>query len=160
MNTDKAAFEGKHREVTDSTLKAHYDVYNELGSGFLESVYHGALLAALSRAGVRVAREVSLPIYFQGHLIAAFRADLIVEGKVLVELKAVQVLDRTHLKRILKYLKATLFEVALLLDFGSEPEFKRLVMENEDKRIRVEPCESAVVFIRELCYEYAYWLWV
>jgi GxxExxY protein len=146
MNTDKTEFQGKHSGVTSVVLKAYYDVYRELGSGFLESVYHSAIEAALVDAGLSLASQVEIPVYFRGKKISGFKADLVVEGLVLVELKAVHALDRTHHAQVLNYLKATALEVALLLNFGGKPEFKRFVLDNEEKKIRVVPRESVVSF--------------
>lgn len=95
MNTDKTEFAGKHSGITSVVLKAYYDVYTELGSGFLESVYHSALEAALVDAGLKFASHVPLPVYFRGKLISEFKADLVVERLVLVELKSINALDRT-----------------------------------------------------------------
>jgi GxxExxY protein len=145
MNADKARFQGKHHDVTHAILDAYFDICNVLGSGFLESVYHAALVSALTQAGLKAASQSPIPIYYRGRIIADFRADLIVEDKVLVELKAIQALDQSHMKQVLNYLKATPIEVALLLNFGTKPEFKRIVMDNEFKEIRVAPRESVVV---------------
>ena len=141
MNTDRTRFEGKHSGISDLVLKAYFSVYNELGSGFLESVYHAALEIALLELGLKVVSQAGLPVYFRGKVIAEFRADLLVEGKVLLELKAVHALDRVHYGQVLNYLKATEIEVAFLLNFGPKPEFKRFLLDNEEKKIRVHPCE-------------------
>jgi GxxExxY protein len=146
MNTDKGQFEGMHSKVSAVILRAYFDVYNELGSGFLESVYQAAMESALSDAGLNIERQVAIPVTFRGKKIANFCADLIVEAKVLLELKAVQALDRSHHKQVLNYLKATPLEVGFLLNFGPKPEFKRFVFDNEQKKIRVTPCESVVGF--------------
>ena len=146
MNTDKTQFEGKHSQLSAVILRAYFDVYNELGSGFLESVYQAAMECALFKAGLKVDHQVELPVAFRGKTIARFCADLVVEAKILLELKAVQALDRSHHKQVLNYLKATPLEVGFLLNFGPKPEFKRFVFDNEEKRIRVIPCESVVSF--------------
>jgi GxxExxY protein len=125
-------------------LKVFYDVYNELGGGFLESVYHSALALALAEAGLLVASQVAVPVHFRGHVIGDFRADLIVNGEVLLELKALQTLDRNHEAQVLHYLRATSIEVALLLNFGPKPQFKRILLDNDQKKIREYPCESVV----------------
>ena len=146
MNTDRTRFEGKHSSLTSVILRAYYDVYSELGSGFLESVYHAAMESALRDAGLTVASQVQMPVYFRGKAISEFKADLVVERSVLVELKATASLDRSHHAQVLNYLKATQLEVALLLNFGAKPEFKRFLLDNEQKKIRVHPCESVVSF--------------
>jgi GxxExxY protein len=148
MNTDqvleRSRFAGKHSDVTDLVLKVFYDVYNELGCGFLESVYHTAFALALKQSGLEVLSQVAVPVYFRGEVVGDFRADLIVNGKVLLELKSVQNLDRIHEAQVLNYLRATPIEVALLLNFGTKPQFKRFLLDNNEKRIRVHPCESVV----------------
>ncbi len=123
-------------------LRVFYEVYNELGNGFLESVYHSALDLALRESGIQVASQVAIPVYFRGRTVGDFRADLIVNEAVLLELKAIQSLDRTHESQVLNYLYATPLEVALLLNFGPKPEFKRFVLDNRRKNIRVHPRQS------------------
>jgi GxxExxY protein len=137
-------FGGLHADVTELVLKVFYEVYNELGGGFLESVYHKAFAMALRQAGLTVTVEEAIPVHFRGVVVGDFRADLTVNGCVLLELKAVSALDRAHEGQILNYLRATDFETGLLLNFGPRPQFKRLVLENRSKRIRVYPCLSAV----------------
>jgi len=133
----------QHRDLTDKIIGLFYDVYNELGHGFLESVYEHSLLIALSSAGTRVECQVPICVWFRGHLVGEFRADLVVEKKVLLELKAVRTIDEAHEKQLLNYLRATEIEVGLLLNFGVKPQFRRLVYENERKKIRVDPRQAA-----------------
>jgi GxxExxY protein len=148
MNTDqipeRSRFIGKHTDVTDLVLKVFYDVYNELGCGFLESVYHASFALALTQSRLEVLSQVAVPVYFRGEIVGDFRADLIVNGKVLLELKSVQNLDRIHEAQVLNYLRATPIEVALLLNIGPKPRFKRFLLDNNEKKIRVHPCESVV----------------
>ena len=125
MNTDL-----KHGLITDRILGVFYDVYNELGHGFLESVYHRALVLALQSAGLRVCSRVDIPVWFREHQVGNFVADILVENCVLLELKAVRSLDSSHRAQLLNYLKATEIEVGLLLNFGERPEFKRVVFDN------------------------------
>jgi len=133
-----------HADVTDRVLRVFYDVYNELGGGFLESVYHKALAMALRQAGLAVSVQVAAPVCFRGVTVGDFIADVTVNGCVLLELKAVSALDRAHEGQILNYLRATEFETGLLLNFGPRPQFKRFVLENGNKKIRVHPRSSAV----------------
>lgn len=125
----------KHRDLTDRILKVFFEVYNELGSGFLEVVYERAMEIALAQAGLRTARQVKLPVAFRGFVIAEFSADAIVEGLVLLEYKAARALDSSNEHQTLNYLRATPIEVALLLNFGSKPEFKRFVYDNQRKHL-------------------------
>ena len=134
-----------HSELTEKILGVYYDVYNEIGHGFLESVYNNCMFLALTKAGLSVRREVPVPVYFRGQDVGQFKADLVVEGCVLIELKAVQSLDRSHEAQVMNYLRATELEVGLLLNFGSpKPQFRRIVFENSNKKIRVYPRVSAV----------------
>ena len=146
MTTDFAVppFNGLHAGLSSQVLRVYYSVYNELGSGFLESVYHSAMEFALAQAGLSVKTEVPIPVYFRGRAVGRFVADLVVENTLLLELKAVSALDRVHESQVLNYLRATQFEVGLLLNFGPKPTFKRILLTNREKQIRVHPCKSVV----------------
>jgi GxxExxY protein len=134
-----------HSDLTEKILGVYYDVYNEVGHGFLESVYANCMYLALTAVGVSVRREVPVPVYFHGQDVGQFKADLVVNGCVLIELKAVQNLDRSHEAQVMNYLRATELEVGLLLNFsGSKPQFRRIVFDNSNKKIRVHPRKSAV----------------
>lgn len=133
----------KHREITDQILRVFYDVYNELGFGFLESVYHKSMNIALADAGLSVANQVAIPVWFRQQSVGDFRADIVVGGFVLLELKSVRALDASHEAQTLNYLRATDLEVALLLNFGPRAQFKRLAFSNHRKEIRVNPRVSA-----------------
>jgi len=111
-----------------------YEVYNELGHGFLESVYHRSLVIALESAGLKVCSQMDVPVWFRGHKVGNFVADVLVENCVLLELKAARMLDSSHRKQLLNYLRATEIEVGLLLNFGERPEFKRVVFDNLKKQ--------------------------
>ncbi len=134
----------KHFHVTEKILRAFYDVYRELGHGFLESVYQNAFVIAARDLGLRVEEQVPIPVLFRGQNVGDFRADVFVEGVVLVELKTVKTLDSAHLAQIMNYLKATNVELGMLLNFGPKPDFKRVVLESARKTIRVNPRASAV----------------
>ena len=131
MNTDL-----KHGSLTDKILKVFYDVYNELGHGFLESVYHRSLVLALESMGLNVCSRVAVPVWFRGHQVGHFEADVLVESCVLLELKAARSLDSSHYAQLRNYLRATDIEVGLLLNFGERPEFKRVVFDNLKKKTR------------------------
>jgi len=131
METDKF----KYKEITDIILKSFYEVYNELGAGFLESVYETALNIVLTGYGIRVERQKDIPVSFRGNIIGNFNADLIVNERVIVEIKAVRSLDSAHEAQLINYLKATDVEVGLLLNFGEKPKFKRFAYDNKRKSI-------------------------
>src|SRR5579863_7790653 len=114
-----------------------------MGHGFLESVYEQALGIVLTNAGMSVQRQAPIAVWFRSRQIGDFKADMIVDDRVLLELKAARNIDLAHEKQLLNYLRATSIEVGLLLNFGIRPEFRRLVFENERKKIRVDPRVSA-----------------
>ena len=123
----------KHWDLCHDIIEVFYAVYNELGFGFLEAVYEKALDIALKEAGFTVAHQVETPIWFRGQKIGDYKADLVVNDAVLIELKAARNIDSSHEAQTLNYLRATEFEVALLLNFGPRPSFRRLVFENARK---------------------------
>lgn len=129
MHTDKL----KHKELSHLIIKSFYQVYNELGGGFLESVYENAMALVLQQQGLHVETQKEIAVYFRGTLIGNFRADMIVERKVLLELKAVRCLEPVHEAQLLNYLKATTIEVGLLMNFGNEPAFRRFVYNKQQK---------------------------
>jgi GxxExxY protein len=126
----------KHKEITDKILHSFYKiVYPELGYGFLEKVYENAMAIALLGMGLKVQQQEKISVYFQKNLVGEYFADLLVDGLVIVELKAVSHLLNEHEAQLLNYLRATPYEVGLLLNFGPKPEFRRKVFENERKTI-------------------------
>jgi GxxExxY protein len=132
----------KHAEVTEKIIGVFYDVYNELGYGFLECVYEESLVIALHEAGLTANRQIPLPVWFRGHKVGEFRADVLVENCVLLELKSARSLDPAHEAQLLHYLKSTEIEIGLLLNFGARPQFRRLLFDNERKKIRENPWRS------------------
>jgi GxxExxY protein len=123
----------KHGLITDKILGVFYDVYNELGYGFIESVYHRSLVLALKSVGLDVCSKVPIPVWFRGVRVGRFEADVLVENCVLLELKATRALDWSHRAQLMNYLRATEIEVGLLLNFGERPEFKRVIFDNLKK---------------------------
>src|SRR5258708_38371047 len=106
-----------------------YEVYNELGHGFLESVYQKSLGLALASGGLQVCRPIEIPVWFRGNRVGEFEGDMLIERCVLIELKAARSLDSSHQAQLLNYLRATDIEVGWLLNFGLKPEFKRLLFD-------------------------------
>jgi GxxExxY protein len=131
MNADHKDF--KHLELTQKIIGVFYNVYNELGHGFLESVYENAMTLALREAGLDARQQAPVTVYFRGQIVGDFRADLLVQNAVIVELKAAKALDSTHEAQLLNYLRATDLEVGLLMNFGPQSEFKRLAFDNARK---------------------------
>jgi GxxExxY protein len=129
----------KHGELTERIIGIFYEVYNELGHGFLESVYEKAMLIALRDAGISVQYKHPIDVFFRGQSVGDFEADLLVEGVVLLELKAARAIDPAYEAQLLNYLRATHVEVGLILNFGPKPEFRRLAYDNSRKQLRGLP---------------------
>jgi len=127
--------DGKHDEITSEIIRVFYDVYNELGNGFLESIYQEAMRIALTEIGMQIQTEMPVPVTFRKQIIGTYRADLVANGKVLIELKAAAALDQSHEKQVLHYLRSTPLEVGLLLNFGPKPQVRRFVLDNSKKQI-------------------------
>jgi GxxExxY protein len=123
----------KHQELTRGIIRVFYDVYNELGHGFLESIYQRAMFRALTTQGIAVTQQQSLAVWFRGEQIGEFRPDLLVADRVIVELKACRTLEPIHEAQLLNYLCASDIEVGLLLNFGPKPTIKRMVFTNVHK---------------------------
>lgn len=124
-----------YKDITDKILKAFYNVYNELGYGFLEKVYENSLLIELSRMGLCCQKQKQIKVNYQGHQVGEYYADIIVNDSVIIELKASETLVNEHEYQLLNYLKATQIEVGLLLNFGKTPIFRRMLFTNDKKRI-------------------------
>ena len=138
MNADGAML--IHRELTERVIGVFYDVYNDLGAGFLEAVYENAMAVALHEAGLPLRQQVDIPVHFRGVVVGDYRADLIVDENLIVEIKAIANLAPVHEAQLLNYLKATGREVGLLLNFGPRPQFKRMILTKSP--IRVDPRPS------------------
>ncbi len=121
-----------HKEITDVIIKSFYKVYNELGSGFLESVYECAMQIELQNQGLLAFDQYPIKVYYDDQLVGDFKADLLVEQRVIVELKAVNSIHSKHEAQLINYLKATGIEVGLLMNFGPEPKFIRRVFSNSN----------------------------
>jgi GxxExxY protein len=141
INADERRY--KHSELTEQIIGIFYEVYNELGVGFLEKVYEEAMAASLKERGISFQKQVPIPVWFHGQTIGSYDAGLVVNGVVLVELKACKALDPSHEAQLLDYLRSTEIEVGLLLNFGPRPQVKRLAFENERKKISVHLRKSA-----------------
>lgn len=117
MNADTRRL--KHKELTETIIGVFYDVYNELGHGFLESVYEKAFEVALKAKGLNVCCQIAVPVWFRGHRVGDFTADLLVESSVLLELKAVRTLDSAHEAQLLNYLGLRKLKLAFCLTLAS-----------------------------------------
>ncbi len=132
----------KHGQLTQKIIRVFFEVYNELGHGFLESVYAKSLELALNSTGTKAVRKIDIPVRFRGHDVGNFEGDMLVEDCILLELKTARALDASHTAQLLNYLRATNIEVGLLLNFGLRPEFKRLIFDNPRKQLRGNPILS------------------
>ena len=122
-----------HESITQTIIGSFYKVHNSLGFGFLEKVYENAMVIELEKSGLFVQRQHKIDVYYDEKMVGVYYADLLIEGKVIVELKACSILMPEHEAQLLNYLKATNIEVGLLLNFGLEPTFKRKVFSNPQK---------------------------
>ena len=123
----------KHKLITDKIICCFYNVYNNLGYGFLEKVYGNALLIELKKAGITAETQYPINVKYENQVVGEYFADLLVEGRVIVELKATKSLTVGHEAQLLNYLKATRAEVGLLLNFGPKAEMARKVFDNDRK---------------------------
>ena len=130
----------KHEQITKSVIGCAFEVINELGAGFLESVYEKALLLALRQKGLSAISQHPVKVLFRGECVGDFYADIFVEEKVIIELKAVKAIAPEHQAQIINYLNATGIEVGLLINFGNPKlEYKRFTRSknvNMDKQDR------------------------
>ncbi|MCB9434679.1 MAG: GxxExxY protein [Ardenticatenaceae bacterium] len=132
----KQPTELKHKDITDIILRVFFkEVYHNLGYGFLEKIYENAMLYELQRAGLMVEQQRKIDVFYDGVVMGEYFADLVVEDKIIVELKAASRLLPQHEAQLLNYLRATHFEVGLLLNFGPNPSFARKSFDNSRKKI-------------------------
>ena len=117
-----------HYELTRAILGAFYAVHTKLGAGFLEGVYANALAVMLRKAGMTVEREVPFEMFFEGVSVGRYRADMVVESKVIVEIKASLAIDDRHRAQLCNYLRVSGFDVGLLLNFSHRADFRRVVV--------------------------------
>ena len=123
-----------HEVLTDRIICAFYTVYNILGYGFLEKVYENALVLELRKSELQVRQQESVKVFYGGEQVGDYYADIVVNGLVILELKAAEALKNEHFSQLTNYLKATDKEIGLLLNFGKKPEFKRILLTNDKKR--------------------------
>ncbi len=122
-----------HKDKTDKIIKAYYKVYNTLGYGFLEKVYHNALLIELRKSGFDCKSHYPINVFYDEFQVGEYYADILVDECVILELKATESLCEEHELQLINYLKATEVELGLLLNFGKTPELKRKIFTNDRK---------------------------
>lgn len=124
-----------HKNITESIIKTFYDVYNELGYGFLEKVYQNSMFLELRNRGFKVEAQKQIKVIYKNIEVGEYYADLMVNDFVIVELKAAEYIIEAFENQLLNYLRGTNVEVGLLLNFGPKPEFRRKVFDNTRKKI-------------------------
>jgi len=122
-----------HKNITDEIIGCFYEVYNILGYGFLEKVYESSLYNELLGCGLSCERQKKIEVNYKDKLVGEYYADILVEDKIILELKAAETLCEEHEFQLINYLKATNLEVGLLLNFGKKPEIKRKIFTNDRK---------------------------
>lgn len=134
----------KHAELTETIIGVFHEVYNELGFGFLESVYRRSLHMALREKGLSVEAEVPVPVFSRGVNVGDFRADLVVNSCILLELKTAEAIIVAHEAQLLNYLRATSLEIGLILNFGPKAQVRRLLFDNDRKQAKAYRVGGAV----------------
>ncbi len=125
-----------HGEITHEIIGAFYDTYNALGWGYPESIYANAMPIYLRRRGLQLEREVVFTVALEGVSLGEFRADLVVAGKVIVELKACERIVAAHEAQLISYLKASDLNIGLLLNFGPKAELRRIIWTDDFRVLR------------------------
>ena len=131
MNTDYQ--ESKYKSLTEKIIQIFYKVYNSLGYGFLEKVYENAMMIEFENENIPAISQFPIKVFYNKKIIGEYFADILVDNKVIVEIKAAKHITLENEAQLLNYLKATDKEVGLLLNFGSKPEIKRKVFDNYRK---------------------------
>jgi GxxExxY protein len=117
-----------HKDLTNTVICCFYNVYNKMGFGFLEKVYENALLVEIRKTNFKVVAQLPVSVFYDGELVGEYFSDLLVDDRLIVEIKATKSLMPEHEAQLLNYLKATGKEVGLLLNFGPEPQVRRKVL--------------------------------
>lgn len=123
-----------HQDITKKIIRCFYNVYNKLGFGFLEKVYENALCYELKKTNLSCFSQYPVDVYYEDLKVGKYFADIIVENKVIIELKADAAICPQHEAQLVNYLKATDIEVGLLLNFGQEPKVVRKIFNNNIKK--------------------------
>ena len=123
----------KHSDLTKQIIGAFFDVYNSLGYGFLEKVYENALTIELRERGFKVEQQKPIRVYYHQQLVGEYFADLLINDLIILELKAASSITQAHQTQVTNYLKATKYEVELILNFGPKPSHKRKAFDNDKK---------------------------
>ena len=120
----------KYKELTGKIIECAFKVHRKLGYGFLEAVYQNALMIELSKVGLEAVKQKDIKIHYDGEVVGDYTADIVVENRVILELKAIKEIHPVHEAQLVNYLKATGMEVGLLINFGDRVEIKRKVLDS------------------------------
>lgn len=131
-----------HKDLTDKIIQVFLKVYRELGYGFLEKVYHNAMLIELGFQGFNCQSQQKINVFYQGREIGEYYSDIIVNSLIILELKASEVLVEANENQLINYLRATQFEVGLLFNFGKNPEIRRKIFTNDRKNFSHNKCNQ------------------
>ena len=126
----------QHSDITSLIIKSFFTVYNKLGYGFLEKVYHNALLIELRKYGLNCNSQLPITVFYDDKEVGFYIADIIVNDCVIIEIKAAEGICEEHEAQLTNYLRATEIEVGILLNFGKTPGFKRKVFSSEFKNLK------------------------
>jgi GxxExxY protein len=126
----------REKQLSELIIKAFYKVYNSLGYGFLEKVYEKALAIELRRMGLIAVCQQSIKVHYEGELVGEYFADVLVDHKIILELKTAEALAPEHEVQLINYLKATEIEIGYVLNFGPTPKFRRKIFTNDRKHLK------------------------
>ncbi|WP_051412049.1 GxxExxY protein [Halonatronum saccharophilum] len=133
-----------YQELTERIIRSFYNVYDQLGYGFLEHVYENALVIELEEMGLEVERQKKIEVMYKGQEVGLYVADIVVKDKVVVEVKAISKLIKANEMQLLNYLKATGMQVGLVVNFGPRIEFKRKYLDLKGKNQRLDSDKSLI----------------
>jgi GxxExxY protein len=119
----------KYQEITSKIIKCAYTVHKNLGFGFLENVYQNALMIELTNADLEAEKEKKIQVLYHGQVVGDYIADIVVENKIICELKSTKEINPAHEAQLVNYLKATGMEIGLLINFGEQVRVKRKILD-------------------------------
>jgi len=125
-----------HKELTSQVIGAYYKVFNNLGFGFLEKVYENSLCIELNKLGIPYTTQSQIKVYYEENHVGTYYADIVVDNKLIIEIKAMESLREEHEFQLVNYLRATDVELGLLFNFGKISEYKRKIFMNKNKNPR------------------------
>lgn len=137
INTDHVLL---YADLTYRIRGAIFNVYNELGFGHKEQVYHKALISELAELKIPFEKEVALNVRYKGESVGNYRPDLVIDGKVILELKAVEFMPKVYEKQLIHYLKSTGFQLGLLVNFGGSKLYIKRLVWTDQRGSAINPC--------------------